>query len=132
MIDLNKDKKLGRWLRFAVGGALNTGLSYAVYMLLCKFFSYQLAYAAAYIIGIIFGYLFNSRFVFNVAWSWKGFWSYPIVYLLQYVGSAMLLGIFIEHLAVSKMIAPVMVSVVMVPVTYILSHWVLSWTRHTG
>lgn len=132
MIDLNKYKKQGRWIRFAIGGALNTGLSYAVYMLFCNFFAYQLAYAIAYIIGIIFGYLFNSRFVFNVAWSWKGFCSYPIVYLLQYVGSAILLGIFIEHLEVSKMIAPVIVSAVMVPVTYIMSRWVLSWTRHTG
>lgn len=132
MIDSDKGTRTGRWLRFVIGGVLNTGLSYAVYLLLCTILAYQAAYAIAYVVGIVFGYLFNARFVFNVAWSWRGFWAYPIVYLLQYVGSAVLLGLFIERLAVSEVIAPVVVSAVMVPVTYAMSRWVLSWTRNRG
>ncbi|GAD23073.1 GtrA family protein [Acidovorax sp. MR-S7] len=128
----DKGERIGRWLRFFIGGVLNTGLSYAVYLLLRTIFAYQTAYAIAYIVGIVFGYLFNARLVFNVEWSWKGFWAYPLVYFLQYIGSAVLLGLFIERLAVSEVIAPMVVSAVMVPVTYAMSRWVLSWTRHRG
>lgn len=117
------------WLRFVLGGALNTGLSYALYLLLHRVLSYQAAYALAYVAGIVFAYWFNARFVFQVPRSWRGLLAYPLVYVVQYLASAVLLEALIAGLGIAEAFAPLLVSAVMLPLTFVMSRWVLRWTR---
>ncbi len=113
--------KYNRWARFILGGGLNTALTYVIYLVLNKVFVYQLAYFIAYTLGIIFAYWFNSVVVFRVQTSWKGFFSYPAVYLIQYFTSAFLLGGLVEVVGVFELVAPLLVAILMVPVTYIMN-----------
>jgi putative flippase GtrA len=118
-----------RWTLFLVGGGLNTALTWGVYLLLERFVSYQAAYLVAYALGIAFSYVFNARFVFRTALSWRSAMAYPLVYIVQYVAAALLLRIFVEYLGLPKAYAPLIVTVVMIPATYVMSKLVLSWTR---
>lgn len=120
-----------RWLRFIVGGAINTGFTYLVYLGMSLFLSYQAAYLVAYATGVIFSYWFNARVVFRVPISWRGLFSYPIVYLVQYSFSALLLSGFVEILDVREMVAPIFVAFLMIPFTYLMSKYVLAkgWRR---
>lgn len=115
-----------RWLRFVVGGGINTGITYVVYLGINKFLPYQVAYLIAYAVGVIFSYWFNARVVFCVPVSWKGLATYPIVYVVQYLVSALCLGGMVEFFQISELIAPLVVVVAMIPLTYLMSKLVLS------
>lgn len=119
--------KVQRWLRFIVGGGINTGFTYLVYICINNFTSYQVAYLFAYILGIVFSYWFNARFVFKTPLSWRGLLSYPLVYVLQYLMSAVLLGILVDFFGTNESIAPLLITVLMIPVTYLMSKIVLQW-----
>lgn len=124
--------KMQYWLRFLAGGLLNTGLTYGLYFLLQKVFFYQVAYAIAYASGIVFSYWFNARIVFRTPLSWKGLMTYPLVYVVQYGSSALLLGIFIERLGIPPALAPLLVLVLMIPLTFFLSRWILRGRQHAS
>jgi putative flippase GtrA len=50
---------------------------------------------------------------------------------VQYVTAALLLRVFVEYLGLPKAYAPLIVTVVMIPATYVTSKLVLGWTRRT-
>lgn len=108
-------------LRFIGGGALNTGITYSLYLILEIVLFYQVAYAIAYIFGIIFSYLFNALIVFRVPLSWRGCWLYPLVYFAQYAISASFLAVAVENFSIPERYGPLVVVVLMVPVTFLLS-----------
>lgn len=120
-----------RWLRFLTGGAINTGFSYLIYLVLIKYFIYHLAYAIAYTGGIMFAYWFNSRFVFDVPISLKRFFLYPLVYVIQYTSSAILLGFLVDVLQLGVAYAPLAVSAIMTPLTYLITKIVLNSKKYT-
>lgn len=122
-------KEAQRWLRFVVGGGINTGFTYLVYLGLHVFLMYQFAYLFAYAAGVLFSYWFNASVVFRAPLSWKGFFSYPIVYVVQYLVSAFFLGGLVEFSRISESIAPLVVAVAMIPVTYLMSKFVLGGKR---
>lgn len=121
--------RIGRWFRFLVGGGANTALTYALYLALNTVLAYQLAYFIAYALGIVFAYWFNAVVVFHVPLSWRGLFSYPAVYAVQYLASAFMLGGLVELAGIGESLAPLVVAIVMVPVTYVMSKSVLEWVN---
>ncbi|WP_241668500.1 GtrA family protein [Pseudomonas sp. Sample_22] len=120
-----KNEKLNKWILFLIGGGLNTALTYGIYLLLNLIINYQVSYVVAYLSGILFSYLFNSQIVFKLKKTWKGLLIYPSVYLIQYLISAALLHILVESFGLPKEVAPLLIIVALLPVTYILSKTVL-------
>ena len=112
-----------------MGGCLNTLFTYGVYIGLNPSIGYNLAYAIAYVIGIIFSYGFNALVVFKAPLSWKGLFAYPVVYLLQYGISALGLRSLVESFGISQTFAPLFLLVVTVPLTYFASRWVIKMTN---
>ena len=114
-----------RWLRFVVGGGINTGFTYVIYLGINEFLPYHVAYLISYTVGVVFSYWFNARVVFCVPVSWKGLATYPVVYVVQYLVSALFLGGLVEFFRISELIAPLIVIAVMIPITYLMSKFVL-------
>ena len=119
------DENVKRWARFALGGGLNTLFSYVVYLLLNQFLMYQIAYFFAYCVGILFSYWFNSSVVFRLPLSRNAFFAFPTVYFLQYAASAFFLGITINVFGFSEKFSPLIVTAIMVPVTYVMTKFIL-------
>lgn len=119
---------LARWARFVVGGVINTGFGYGLYLLLALALPYPLAYLLAYAAGVVFSYWFNAVVVFRVPLSWAGFLAFPLVYAVQYLISAALLGLLVEWLQVPHKLAPLAVAACMVPLSYVISKLVLAWS----
>lgn len=122
------DKRIKRWPRFLLGGVVNTAFSYGVYLILNTILTYQWAYFIAYAFGVVFAYGFNAVVVFRVPLSWKGLFSYPVVYVVQYAASAFLLGGLVELMGLAESFAPLAVAIVMLPVTYVMSKFVLNFS----
>lgn len=114
------------FLKYLMVGALNTGLTYGLYLILLNFLSYRIAYTLAYVAGILSSYLLNSFFVFNVKVSYGKFFLYPVVYLVHYFFSLLLLMFLVGEGGIGEMVAPVIVIFFGVPLTYGLSKIILA------
>jgi putative flippase GtrA len=115
-----------RWFRFIVGGGINTGFTYIAYICFNFFLNYQASYLIAYALGVVFSYWLNARFVFCVSVSWRGLFSYPIVYVVQYALSALILAGLVDQFKISESIAPLLVVGLTIPVTYIMSKFLIN------
>ncbi|MGF6329461.1 putative flippase GtrA [Pseudomonas sp. BS3782 TE3695] len=115
-------------LKFVIGGGINTAFTYGLYFGLQVVMPYQVAYALAFATGIVFSYWFNATIVFKTPVSWKGFFSFPLVYLVQYLLSAVLLSVFVERMGIPQSVAPLVVIIVTIPITFVLTRWFLRRT----
>lgn len=113
------------FLRFLLVGATNTGLSYLVYVLLLRFFSYLVAYSIAYCLGIVLSYFLNVYFVFKQTASFSSFLTFPMVYLFQYGLGAAVLWLLVEQLGVSPKLGMAGVIMLTIPVTFLTSRYIL-------
>jgi putative flippase GtrA len=118
-------RPLGEALRFLLGGAFNTLASYAAYYVLQLVLPYQVAYAIAFAFGVALSYFVNLRFVFRARHTARKALAFPLVYLAQYALGALLLAALVEWMHVPKEVAPLLVVVVTIPVTFALTRWVL-------
>jgi len=108
-----------QFVRFIVSGAINTGITYGLYLLLLPLLGYLPAYSAAYVAGILLSYWLNSVFVFGQPMSWRGLVRFPLVYVVQYVLTGVLLWLSVDALGVDKRIALLAAIAVTVPVTFL-------------
>jgi putative flippase GtrA len=128
-IAVNFWKKHKEVLLWAIGGGINTAITYGMYLLLKIYFSYRVAFSASYIVGIIIAYYYNSLVVFKSPLSFKKFIQFPVVYLVQYLLNLGLLEVFVRVLRVNTTVAPIFVLIVVTPVTYFLSKVILKEKR---
>ena len=112
--------------RFLIVGLINTGVGYGVYLLLLQWIGYELAYAAAYLVGIVFAYLLNSLFVFRSPMRLRTALSYPFVYLVQYLFGSLLLYAMVAWLGLDRRWAALIALVLSVPVSFLLNRIVLA------
>lgn len=109
---------------FAVTGLLSTLIMFGLYVSLYKLINYQYAYLIAYSISVIALYFMNT-FVFKRPISLQTFFKFPLIYLLQYLVGAASLE-FIVWLGFSVTFAPLLVVIVLLPVTFLLNRIVFS------
>jgi putative flippase GtrA len=112
-------------LRFLIAGAVNTAVTYAIYLGLLPFLSYALAYTIAYVCGIVIAYWLNTAFVFRVSRTLAGMASFPLVYLVQYLLGILILGIAVRTFDIPRQAALLASIVVTIPVTFVFSRWLL-------
>jgi putative flippase GtrA len=115
-----------RIFRFLVTGALNTIVTFGIYIVLKTVFDYQIAYFLSYASGILFAYFMNVFFVFKKPLSLRTFIRFPLVYVIQYIVGAILLELLVQILGFSATFAPLFVIVITLPLTFLLSRFVLS------
>lgn len=110
---------------FVLCGALNTLLGWGIYLLLLSFFSYPYAYSIAYALCIFISYYLNTVFVFKEKLRLANALQFPLVYLVQYLSGLGLMLLLVQVAGVSEVIAPFLVVVLTIPVTYKLSQFVI-------
>ena len=112
-------------ISFVLCGVFNTAVTYLLYLLLSGIMHYQLAYLVAYTSGIALAYVLNLRLVFNVRSSFKKIISYPLVYVVQYLLGAGLLYLLLIIFGLSNALAPLLVTVFLLPVSYLMNKKIL-------
>ena len=123
-----------RWLGFPAFlffGAVNTALTYGIYLLLALFFAYPIAYTISYASGIFISYYLNSRFVFREKLRLSKALQYPLVYFVQYLLGLGLLYLFVEVAQLNKFVAPILIVLVTIPATYFLGRRVIKGNART-
>ena len=114
------------FFRFLVIGVLNTIATFSIYVVLKIVLNYQIAYLLAYVSGIVLAYFMNALFVFKKRVSLRTFIRFPLVYVVQYIAGAVLLELFVRVLGLSVTFAPLFVIILTLPLTFLLSRFLLS------
>jgi putative flippase GtrA len=111
--------------RFIFWGGVNTLLGYLLYALLLLFLQYLVAYTITYLTGILISYYLNSRFVFRREVGLRKAVQYPLVYLVQYLLGTGALYLLVQVLKVNKLVAPAIVILLTIPVTFLLGRRII-------
>lgn len=119
-------------LRFLVAGAINTAATYVLYLALLPLLNYTLAYTITYVAGIVLAYLLSTRYVFQVRRSARGLALFPLVYVAQYLAGVLVLRVAVETFAVAQKLALLFSIAVTVPMTFLLSRWLLKRDASTA
>jgi putative flippase GtrA len=112
--------------RFIVAGVINTLSSYAVYLGLLQFVSYEVAYTLSTVTGVLLAYALSTKYVFRSTWSWSKLVRFPGVYVVQYVTGMALMWLLVEKLGVDDRLAPWVVLAIQVPPTFYLSRRIVA------
>ncbi|HCJ7266129.1 GtrA family protein [Vibrio cholerae] len=121
-----------RFLGFSLVGAVSTLLSYALYLFLNLFISYHMSYLFSYIFGLVCSFILNSKLVFRIDLSIRKFLLYPSVYVLQYAISASILYFLVDFLNFEASVAPIFISFLTLPLTYMTSKILLENKSHSS
>lgn len=113
------------FLRFLIGGALNTALTWSLYLALLHWLPYLWAYTGSYVAGIVLSLVVNARFVFGTRVTLRTVVLYPGVYLVQYAVGVVVVAAAVRWCGIPEAYAPIAAVVVTVPVTFLLSRCVL-------
>ena len=118
-------KLKNKFIKFIGAGAINTVASYLLYVILVLFLSYQISYAISFVFGIILSFILNTKYVFEVDQTIKKIVLFPFVYLVQYLLGAVMLNFIVELIGINKFFAPLIVTICLLPVSYLLSKKIL-------
>lgn len=113
------------FVRYLVVGAVNTVVTYALFVAAMHVMTYLLAYSGAYAAGIAIGYALQSRFVFRVPIQWRTALRFPLAYVVQYVAGAALLWLLVDYLAIARGVAALIVVAATVPLGFALNRLAL-------
>lgn len=112
-------------LRFLIAGGSNAAASYLLYLLLLPFLPYAWAYSLSFAAGVLTSWLLNSLVVFRVPLRWQSLLRFPLVYLVQYLLGLGVLALLVVGLGVDARLGPLAVLAATVPVSFLLTRWVL-------
>jgi len=127
-----KSVRYRRFGRFVLGGAINTGVTWTLFLVLARVMSPTSAYTLTYLFGIGLAYFINSRFVFMSDLRLRTAWRYPLVYVAQYAYGLAAVDILVERLELDGAGVIVFVTISSLPITFFLSKVLLTDRKARG
>ncbi|CAC5931034.1 Putative sugar translocase in surface polysaccharides biosynthesis [Staphylococcus aureus] len=114
-------------LKFIIVGGINTLNYYVVYLLLLKLLhiEYMISHITGFIVVFVISYYLNCYFVYRVKPTWRKFISFPITQIVNISLQTVLLYVFVSWLNLPAEIAPFAGLIITIPITFILSKWIL-------
>lgn len=114
------------FIRFTLSGIINTILTYVVYAILSFYLSYDVSYLLAFTLGVVISLFLNSKFVFRSGLTISKTVFFPVIYICQFVLGVVILKIMVEVIDLNIYIAPVLVSIILLPLGFLWSKKLLS------
>lgn len=118
----------GDWdefLRFLIGGTINTVITYALFLALDRIFHHSIAYTLSFLAGIAIAYALASIFVFRTGFALRSALRFPGVYVVQYLYGLAALWLLIDVARMRSEFAMLLVIATLVPITFVLTRYVV-------
>ncbi|HEI7705273.1 TPA: flippase GtxA [Staphylococcus aureus] len=114
-------------LKFIIVGGINTLNYYVVYLLLLKLLhiEYMISHITGFLVAFVISYYLNCYFVYRVKPTWRKFISFPITQIVNVSLQTVLLYVFVSWLNLPAEIVPFAGLVITIPITFVLSKWIL-------
>lgn len=114
-----------RLLRFGFVGVINTGVYYGCYLLLRTGVPYMVAHVLATAIAMVGSYFLNCYITFKIPPGWKTFLLFPLSNAFNFVITTVGLRLSVQWFGLDERIAPLPVTVLAIPVTYLATHYLM-------
>jgi putative flippase GtrA len=115
-----------QFIRFLIGGGVNTAVTYVLFLILSAFIHHTAAYSIVYVVGIALSYVINVKLVFRSAPSARSIVTYPVAYGVQYIYGLAALSLLIDYFSLDHSLAMLIVIGTSVPLTFILTRTLLT------
>jgi putative flippase GtrA len=114
-----------RILTFAAVGVVNTGVYYALYLLLQRVVPYLVAHVIAFVLAMIGSYFLNCRFTFRTRPTWRKFLLFPLSNVSNFVITSVGLYLLVDLAHMNAQISPLIAAAAAIPVTYVVAKFIL-------
>ncbi|CAD7360021.1 MULTISPECIES: GtrA family protein [Staphylococcus] len=113
--------------RFILVGGINTMNYYVVYLILLNLLHihYLISHIVGFIVAFVISYYLNCYFVYKVKPTLKKFLAFPLTQVVNMGTQTLLIFIFVQYLNFNESIAPFIGLIVTIPITYVLSKYIL-------
>ncbi len=112
-----------RIFRFGVRGTVSSLIHYVIYCVALSILNPTLSYTAGYLVGLVCNYGMTTFFTFRQQPSKKNAAGFAASHALNYLLEIALLHAFFI-LGAGELLAPVLVMIVVVPINFLILHFV--------
>ncbi len=112
-----------RIFRFGVTGTVSSLIHYVIYCVALSILNPTLSYTAGYLVGLVCNYGMTTFFTFSQQPSKKNAAGFAASHALNYLLEIALLHAFFI-LGAGELLAPVLVMIVVVPINFLILHFV--------
>ncbi|MGW7548228.1 GtrA family protein [Streptomyces sp. NPDC054770] len=115
----------GQIITFALVGVVNTATYYGLYLLFLMYLPYLAAHIIAFMLSMIGSFFLNARFTYRTRPTWRKFLLFPLTNATNFVITTVGVYVIVDMLHVGSEFAPLMASAAAIPVTFVVSRWVM-------
>lgn len=114
-------------LRFIAVGVFNTLHYFGWFVLFTEVVGlhYVPSHWIAFVISMIGSYFLNTLFTYRARVSWRSFFQFPLVYVVQIIISTGLIIVFTDWIGINEKISSLLASVGTIPFTFVLSRKII-------
>lgn len=120
---MKQPKQLPEFIRFVMVGIFATALHYGLYFVLQRAINVNIAYTLGYALSFIANFYLTAYFTFGRKPSWRKAFGFGGAHLLNYLLHIGLLNTFLWT-GIPKLLAPVPVFAIAIPVNFLLVRFV--------
>ncbi|MFE2584457.1 GtrA family protein [Streptomyces sp. NPDC059378] len=111
---------------FAVIGVINTATYYGFYLLFLVSLPYLAAHVFAFLLSMTGSFFLNARFTYRTRPTWRKFLLFPLTNAANFLITTAGVYVIVDVLHQGSRFAPLAASMAAVPVTFVVSRWVMS------
>ncbi|MFD4503141.1 GtrA family protein [Streptomyces sp. NPDC058457] len=115
----------GQIITFALVGVVNTATYYGLYLLFLMYLPYLAAHILAFLLSMIGSFFLNARFTYRTRPTWRKFLLFPLTNATNFVITTVGVYVIVDMLHGASKFAPLMASAAAIPVTFVVSRWVM-------
>ncbi|MFJ9707561.1 GtrA family protein [Streptomyces sp. NPDC101234] len=115
----------GQIITFALVGVVNTATYYGLYLLFLRYLPYLAAHVIAFTLSMIGSFFLNAKFTYRIRPTWRKFLLFPLTNATNFVITTVGVYVIVDMLHVGSKFAPLMASAAAIPVTFVVSRWVM-------
>ncbi|MFD8816563.1 GtrA family protein [Streptomyces sp. NPDC059627] len=115
----------GQIITFALVGVVNTATYYGLYLLFLMYLPYLAAHIIAFMLSMIGSFFLNARFTYRTRPTWRKFLLFPLTNATNFVITTVGVYVIVDMLHAGSKFAPLMASAAAIPVTFVVSRWVM-------
>ncbi|AOR37480.1 sugar transferase [Streptomyces fodineus] len=106
-------------------GVVNTAAYYGLYLLFLNWLPYLFAHVLAFVISMIGSFFLNARFTYRIRPTWRKFLLFPLTNVTNFLVTTLGVYVVVDLLHAGSRFAPLLASAAAIPVTFVVSRWVM-------
>ncbi|MEL3970801.1 GtrA family protein [Rossellomorea oryzaecorticis] len=114
--------------KFVIVGFINTFNYYILYLLFFHLLDwhYMAAHIISFVISMVGSFYLNSYFTYRTKPTFRKFIQFPMTYVVNILISTLAMWVFVDLLALSENVAPLLSSALAIPFTFVISKIILT------